>query len=269
MSKLAELQAIFQHAVLANDPAPGLFVSEGCAENGGFDLYVNAYQARLLAALKDNYPVLFLALGDEAFEELGAAFLTQQPSRYRSIRWFGQGLRAFLDQNPDALPHPALADLASMDWALRGAFDAADAEVLNVADLSAVAPEEWPEMRFNIHPSVTLLDLSWRVEPIWHALSEDADAQTDEPELFEHTLLVWRQALECKWRSIGKAEAIGLRAIIAGVSFAQLCETLAMSEATVDSSNLVASLMNQWLSDGLLAREATFSRASSSDNVEE
>ena len=137
MSKVAELQAVFQNAVLANDLAPGLFVREGVLENGGFDLYLNAYRARLLAALKDNYPVLFLALGDEAFEELGTAYLTQQPSRFRSIRWFGEGLRAFLDQNPDALPHPALADLASMDWALRGVFDAADGEVLQVADLSA------------------------------------------------------------------------------------------------------------------------------------
>ena len=258
MSKLAELQAVFQHAVLANDPAPGLFVREGILENGGFDLYLNAYRARLIAALKDNYPVLFLALGDEAFEELGTAYLTQQPSRFRSIRWFGDGLRTFLDQNPNALPHPALADLASMEWALRGAFDAAEAEVLQVADLSVVAPEDWLDMRFSLHPSVTLLDLTWRVEPIWHALSEDANAQTDEPDALAHTLLVWRQALECKWRSIGKSEALGLHALANGESFAQLCEAVAVSETTVDSTNLVASLMNQWLMDGLLARDATF-----------
>lgn len=264
MSKVAELQAIFQHAVLANNLTPGLFVNEGQVENGGFDLYLNAYRARLRAALKDNYPVLFLALGDDAFEELGTLFLTQQPSRFRSIRWFGEGLRAFLDRYPDALPHPALADLASMDWALRGAFDAADADVLQVADLSAVAPEHWPDMRFNLHPSVTLLDLSWRVEPIWHALSEDAHAQTDEPETFEHTLLVWRQALECKWRSIGKAEALGLRALANGDSFAQLCEALEVSEATADPTNFVASLMNQWLNDGLIARDATFGHVISS-----
>ena len=261
MSSVAELQDIFQNAVLANDLAPGLFVREGMLENGGFDIYINAYRARLIAALKDNYPVLFLALGDEAFEELGTVYLTRQPSRFRSIRWFGDGLRAFLDENPDTLPHPALADLASMDWALRCAFDAGDAQVLHVADLSAVAPERWPNMSFRLHPSVTLLDLKWRIEPIWHTLSQDAEAQTDEPEALAHTLLVWRQALECKWRMLQVVEATTLRSVACGESFAEICGKIVTQtdeKMAIEPSGLAVSLLNQWLVEGLLVKGACF-----------
>ncbi|MBK9521594.1 MAG: putative DNA-binding domain-containing protein [Rhodocyclaceae bacterium] len=220
---------------------------------------MNAYRARLAEALKDNYPVLHLALGDELFDQVAAAYLEQRPSRHRSIRWFGNDLREFLDQNPDLLPHPALADLASMDWALRDAFDAADADVCCAEDLAAIAPEDWPQMTFVLHPSIKLLDLNWRIGPIWHELNEDADAVTEQPEALDHTLLVWRQKLECKWRSLGVAEALALCAAARGASFADICEVLAALDedhAETDPSMLAASLLKQWLADSLLARAA-------------
>ncbi len=258
MSGVADLQDIFQHAVLASDAVPGLFVREGVLEKGGFDLYINAYRARLRAALKDNYPVLFLALGDDAFADMANAYLEKKPSRFRSIRWFGDGLRVFLDEHPNTLPHPALADLASMDWTLRCAFDAGDASVCDVEYLRSIAPELWPQMRFALHPSVVLVDLNWRIETIWHALSENAGAQTEEPDAFAHTLLVWRQALECKWRSLGIAEAIALRSVVQGDCFADVCSALPIldDENLIDASTLAASMLQQWVADGLLVRDA-------------
>ena len=257
MKPVATLQDVFQGAVLAGDRAPGLFVREGLNEIGGFDLYINAYRARLAAALKDNYPVLHLALGDDLFDQLASAYIEQRPSRYRSIRWFGDGLREFIDQNPELLPHPALADLASMDWALRAAFDAANADVCRTEDLAAILPQDWPQMRFTLHPSVNLLELNWRIGPIWHALNQDADAVTEQPDALDHTLLVWRQELECKWRSLEIAEALALRAVVRGESFAEICEVLAALDSDLtesDPSMLAASLLSQWLSDGLLVK---------------
>lgn len=257
MKPVQELQEMFQGAVLAGDPAPGLFEREGQDTSGGFNLYLNAYVARLTAALKDNYPVLHLALGDEPFDQLAAAYIEQRPSRHRSIRWFGDGLREFIDQHPDLLPHPALADLASMDWALRGAFDAADAKICSAQDLAAIAPEDWPQMRFSMHPSVRLLELKWRIGPIWHELNEDGDAVTEQPDAFDHTLLVWRQGLECKWRSLEVAEALALGAAMRGASFADICEGLAERNETAaetEPSLLAASLLHQWLLDGLLIK---------------
>lgn len=264
MKRVDTLQGIFQEAVIASDPAPGLFVREGPAEIGGFDLYTNAYRARLAEALKDNYPVLHLALGDETFDQLAADYIEQRPSRHRSIRWFGDGLREFIDEHPDRLPHPALADLATMDWALRGAFDAADADVCCIEDLAAIAPEDWPQMSFALHPSVKLLDLNWRIGPIWHELNEDADAVTAQPDAFDHTLLVWRRELECKWRSLSIEEALALRAVERGECFADICVGLAEyneKAAETDPSLLAASLLQQWLLDGLLVKATKLEHA--------
>jgi Putative DNA-binding domain len=257
MKPVISLQGAFQSAVLANDLAPNLFVREGPGEVGGFDLYLNAYRARLTEALKDNYPVLYLAMGDQSFELLATSYIDQRPSTHRSIRWFGSDLRVHVDANPDLLPHPALADLTSMDWALRGAFDAADADVLTIQTLATIAPEKWPQMTFELHPSVALLDLNWRIGPIWHELNENADAQTELPDELAHIVLIWRQGLECKWRSLSASESQALYATARGLCFADVCECLAgyaSDQAEDEFAHSPASLLNQWLADGLLVR---------------
>jgi len=59
-------------------------------------IYRHAYAARLIAALRDNFGVLPRAMGDEAFEALGRAYLQAHPSSQPSIRWFGHALADFM-----------------------------------------------------------------------------------------------------------------------------------------------------------------------------
>ena len=253
MKATVELQCRFQHAVLTEDFTPGLFVSEGREMAGGLGLYLMAYRARLLSALRDNFPVLHRALGDEAFAELARDYIDAHPSRFRSIRWFGDELTAFLDAAPERLPHTALADVARMDWAIRGAFDAAGAPPLTLADLEALAPEQWPQRRFALLPSLRLVDLNWTVEPIWRALNEDAEAETEAPEPLAHVLLVWRPELECLWRSAGPVEVAALRSLAQGARFSECCTVIADTDEP-DPATTAAGLLQRWVIEGLLIK---------------
>jgi hypothetical protein len=253
-NSLAHSQQRFQRAVLADDAAPGLFVVEGAEVAGGLALYLMAYRARLLAALRDNFPVLQRALGDEAFADLARGYIDVHPSRFRSIRWFGDALVDFLDADPERLPHPALADVARMDWAMRGAFDAADVPLLTLDDLAAMAPEDWPQRRFTLLPSLRKVELTWSVEPIWRSLNDDAEAQTDAPEPLSHVLLVWRPQLDCLWRSAGDTEAAALCALAQGATFAECCAAIA-GVGEPDAATVAVGLLQRWVSDGLLAKQ--------------
>jgi len=214
-------------------------------------VYHHAYRARLIEALRSNLPILHRVLGDDGFAELTLAYLADEPSRKPSIRWFGDGLQAWLASHPDALPHPALVDLAAMEWALGCSFDAADATPLQFADLAAMPPEQWPEARFAAHPSVHLLALQWAIEPIWHTLTNDEEAATDEPEALDHRLLIWRQGLETRWRSIQPDETQVLAACLAGEPFAALCDLAADAHGD-NAPAWVASALRRWVDDGLL-----------------
>jgi hypothetical protein len=265
MSTLASQQTALRRAIIAPEPADG---PEEAAIDGllrprddGAPLlriYQNAYSGRLADALRDNYGVLPLVMGDEAFDELAAAYIAEHPSQYPSIRWFGDRMASFMDARGDLVPHPAFADLARMEWTLRLAFDAADAEVLQPQALASLPADQWPSLVFSFLPSVHLLPLSWNVEPAWRAFKAyDPEGDAAEPELPEpqqvaHQLLVWRRGLETHWRAIdGLAADLLLRAR-AGDSFATLCE-LAAEEMGVDqaAASVVANLQ-QWLTDGLL-----------------
>jgi hypothetical protein len=258
---LATQQHALQAAVSAGASADGLLHA-----GPGLAVYQEAYRARLLAALRDNFTVLQRALGDEAFDALAMAYLQAHPSTRPSIRWFGDRLAAFMDGAwAEQLPHPAMADFARMDWALRAAFDAADAPVLRPADLQALAPGAWPGLRFALHPSVHLQPMRWAIEPAWRALREHEpgsgapDPVLAAPEPLAHTLLVWRQGLDTRWRALPPVEAGLLQAVAGGETFEAVCGLAAETAGTGESAEQeggavqqVVRALQRWLSDGLL-----------------
>ena len=236
------------------------------------EVYRHAYPARLTGALRDNYEILALALGDADFDALAMAYLQAQPSNQPSIRWFGHALVDFMEQRLAAddglVPHPALADLARMDWALRSAFDAADAPVIDSASLARTPADDWPVLVLQLHPSVRQLGLQWAVEPAWHALRTAHDAanstladavdatepELPAPEALPHPLLVWRKGLETQWRSLAESEACLLQAVAEGANFAALCEQAAGQVEQADQAvPLVVAALQQWLADGLIS----------------
>jgi hypothetical protein len=226
----------------------------------GLEVYRHAFRARLVAALTDNYTVLSRALGDEAFEALGQAYLAARPSRHPSIRWFGHELADFMAQaDEDLVPHSSLVDFARMDWALRGAFDAAEAPPLDPAILAALSPDAWADLLLHLQPHVQRVTLAHAIEPAWRVLREwDPESEADQPELpeplpHEHVLLAWRQGLETRWRSLEPLEAALLDGVAAGLPFAQLCERAAevLGDAEAAAPAVIGALQ-RWLADGLL-----------------
>ena len=220
-------------------------------------VYRHAYVSRLVGALRDNFGVLPQVMGDDAFDELARAYVQAHPSRHPSIRWFGDGLADFMAERDDLVPHPALADLARMEWALRGAFDAADAATLSGADLADVAPEAWAQLVLVFHPSLRLLSMGWRVEPLWRAMQGvEAGDEPDlpEPEAGDHTLLVWRPVFETRWRSAtDDMEAELLQAALAGEPFGALCERAALRVGEAEAAAAAVGALQQWVAEGLLA----------------
>lgn len=254
---LRELQRRLQQAIAGAADDPTLLRARADGRPALIGIYRHAFSARLVAALADNHTVLQRALGDEAFEALGRAYVDACPSTRPSIRWYGDRLAEFMGTREDLVPHPALVDIARMDWTLREAFDAADAPVIGLASLTAVAADQWAGLRFQPHPSVRLVRLHWAIEAAWRTLREhDPEAgaeepQLPEPEAREHLLLVWRHGLETRWRSLPALEAGLLQAALEGETFGALCERAARSED--DPATAAALALQQWLNDGLFS----------------
>jgi hypothetical protein len=255
----AQQSRLRQAIVGAGDSVDNLL----CERPGGslLRIYRDAYRGRLLDALRNNFEVLARVMGDDAFESLGLGYLAAQPSKNPSIRWFGHHLVAFMDSDlqsdGDLVKHPALVDLAAMEWALRAAFDAADAALLQFADLASVAADDWPSITFTLHPAVHCLRLQWAIEPIWLAVQssapDDDELQLPEPMEQAHHLLIWREGYETRWMALDNGEAALLEAAQQSASFGDLCELAATQMEPEHAAPFVATCLRSWVDRGLLA----------------
>ena len=251
MNTLAAQQRSLAAAIVQGEPASGLLRDAPDGHPARLHVYQEAYGARLSQALQSNYPVLRLVLGDDGFRDLARRYLHAQPSRRPSIRWFGHRLVEFMHAQVDEELLQVLADLAAMEWALRSAFDAADAEPLAVDDLMRMPADRWPALRFAAHPSVTLLPMTWAVEPLWRTLTADENGATEAPAARAHRLLVWRQGLETRWRTLDEDEARLLQACGDGSPFAEL-GALAERLCGAAPAARLAGLLRLWVEAGLL-----------------
>src|SRR5258706_10996091 len=105
-------------------------------------IYHEAYRARLVECLADDYPALQHALGEPSFETLCHAYITEHPSRSPNLNSFGRRMSDFCRTRNEPLAAFA-ADLAALEWAMVDVVHAAPAEWLPGVTHSTIPPKEW------------------------------------------------------------------------------------------------------------------------------
>ena len=255
MSDLRRLQGDFLDALLRGR---GSF-QERIVSAGRLDpeqrlgIYSNAYRARLIDALSDAYPSLHTLLGDEGFRKLGMAYIDAWPSHHFSIRWFGDRLSAYLAGSADYADVPVLAEMAAFEWALRGAFDAADTPTISRDDLQRIAPEDWAGLSFRLHPSVRRLDLSWSVPQLWKAIDQDGPPIKPEKNDYPIGWAIWRRDLQTFFRSLEVDEAWALDAVGEGHSFGDICAGLTEWVDEFNAPRRAAEFLGRWVDEALIS----------------
>lgn len=251
MSALDRLQCDFQRYIL-NDEAPGAIhaaVREqyGLGAGSRLAIYHRAYRSRLRQALCEAYDKTWTFIGDDMFAELAGSYIAAQPSRHANLRWFGAGLAGHAALA--LADYPFIAELAALEWALSLAFDAEDAAPLAAADMAAIAPEEWADLQFGLHPSVHLLDMQWNAVALWQALAAGEDPPEAAQAVGATHWLVWRQGEQPHFRSLPPLEAQALYRIAEGATFGEVC-----AAAGEEAMLALAGYLQHWLAQGLLIR---------------
>jgi hypothetical protein len=249
----AEVQAYLLNPAAEANPAlqASLLGSAALSAEQGLAIYHNAYRARLQEALRGDYPAIHGWLGDEEFEALALAYLNAYPSQHFSLRWLGAQLADFIDGYLVPAQAAPLSELARLEWAFTLAFDALDGVPLSLAQMAALAPEDWPGLQVRLLPSVQWLTCRHNSVAIWRACKEQGEFPGSQPLPEAQTCLVWRDQLITRYRSLAADEANALQGMTAhGWSFAELCGEL--SGLGEQAPLQAVTWLRQWLSDGLL-----------------
>ncbi len=256
MPPLDRIQDDFQRFLLRGDAAIEHHVvgTERVPVSVRLGIYSGGYGARLTEALQTNYPVLAQLLGESDFEELAAAYIRSHDSSYTSIRYYGKELEEFLTQDATYAEVPLLAELARWEWAMTAAFDASDSQPLGVEALARVPAEQWADLRFEWHPSIRRLQLTWNVPQIWNAITRETERPDPSVAAEPGQWLIWRRELATFFRSVSPSEAAALDAARCGGSFGELCDLLCGLLGEADAPAQAAGFLREWLQSGLIVK---------------
>lgn len=188
---LGELQrwfqrAVTQHAGIDHEPAIPARIkpSSRLAPRERLQVYANAYVARLVECLEQQFPALRRALGEDGFTTFAQAYLEEHPSTHWSLDRLGAELASFLartrpERTGDA-PDWAdmLAELAELEWTVLTVFDGPGIErrdVLDPGSLRKLAPERFAQARLELAPSVALRRFRFPLNEYYARLRDASD----------------------------------------------------------------------------------------------
>lgn len=253
MNSLRELQRAFGACLLDRQgPAPAALAPAAASDPAvRFGLYHEGYRLRLIESLATDYPATRVLLGADRFDASAREFVETHRSAYFNLRWYGAEFAGFLSSvgSDDA---PLAGYMAAFEWALAGAFDAADTMPMTVDEMASVRPDAWPTLRFDFHSSLRRLPLPEPVPELWRALLADPPGPGPTLSADLRIWLVWRKDLSVVYRCADTDEVQALEQAAGGSNFADICAVLSAHGGESATAVRAATLLRRWVADGLV-----------------
>ncbi len=167
------------------------------------EIYRHNVFSALRGGLSDLYPVLSAIVGEPFFYAAADEFIRLTPSLSGDLNNFGGELAEFLASYAPAATLPYLPDVARMEWAWHRAYDAADADMLDLARLAATPAELHSTLTFAVSPSASLMTSPYPLFDIWRVNQTDyeGDMRVDW-EITAETLVVYRPEFEVQMQRL-------------------------------------------------------------------
>jgi hypothetical protein len=225
-------------------------------------IYGYAYSARLLECLREEFPVLKHALGEDLFDAFAVEYLEQYPSRSYTLFQLGANFPRFLaetrpDREEERSTAPSwpdfLIDLATLERTFNEVFDGPGMEgepPLAPDALRDVSPERLLEARLPVVPCFRLLALRYPVHHYFTAVRRRQDA--DPPGPAETWLAVTRRRYVVRHYELSSPAYHLLHALRAGESLGQAIRQ-AVEAGGPDLDRLPANLwtwFHDWSAEG-------------------
>ena len=199
-------------------PCPeGLCSANGADPESRFAVYRNNVQSSLVNALADSYPVAMQLVGEAFFRAMAAIFVQGQPPRSPLMSRYGEDFADFIAAFEPACSVPYLADIARLEHLRTRAYHAADAEPVRPEQITAAlnAPQVLSELRFELHPSLHLLDSAYAVVAIWAAHQQETTLAGIDITREQHALVL-RNGLEVEVFALEPGASTFIRHLIEG-----------------------------------------------------
>jgi hypothetical protein len=221
------------------------------------DIYNRAYFARLIECLREEFPVLLHALGDEAFDQFAVGYLQKYPSRSYTLNDLGTHFPRYLaesrpqealDDGSEMAWSQFVIDLATLELTFNQVFDGAGVEgqaLLQADDLQRIPPERWPDARLVPVCCLRLLRLDYPVHKYFSAVRKKQN-----PRLPKHArthLAVTRRQFVVRRYELSRVQWVLLQALVAGKAVGEAIRLTA--ETSGPGLSRLADRLHQWFAN--------------------
>ncbi len=214
-------------------------------------IYRDSYYLCLLNILRKDFSLLEQVLGEQAFEEVGLAYINAYPSQYFTVNNFALRFPVFLQSVSSYNKYLYLSELAEFIWALNNTLISADAAILTVNDLAQIPPNKWENLQLKMHPSVKLMIQQTNAYEIWQALQQAKPL----PEAVKLTqanhCLVWRKDFMPFSSLLTQETAWIIKSLQEDQPFAEICEGLTQWLPEEAVAQYAVNHLINWLNQGL------------------
>jgi hypothetical protein len=234
-------------------------------------IYANAYYARLLECLGEEFPVLKQTLGDETFDAFAFGYLQNYPSRSYTLNRLGANFAAFLaETRPAAADTDAgeeiplgpdwpdfLIDLATLEWTFSQVFDGPGVErqpLLEATELRKIGVDRWPNARIEPVPCLKLLALRFPVNAYYTGARRGELPPVPGPA--DNWLAITRRDYIVRRHEISEPQFVLLTALIEGQTIGAAIErVLELPDENVDVlAGQLRTWFHDWAAEGFFRR---------------
>lgn len=256
--------------------------SKALSSQQRLEVYANAYFARLLECLRDEYPALTFLLGEDTFNAFAFEYLQTYPSRSYTLADLGQAFPEFLDNNRAAADSveddgnngnesgtkeeagadqswvDLMIDLARVERIYSEVFSGPGIEettTLQAEEIAAIAPDDIGNLRLEVAPCVRLLQLNSRAHEFAIA-TRKGTATTDQlPESIPTCLVITRLNYVVRTIVAEQEEFQLLQRLIDGETLGDAIEHVAEQSTQEEPDWLprMADWFRKWATDRLFA----------------
>ena len=212
-------------------------------------VYANAYYARLLECLREEFPSLVYTLGAELFDEFAFGYLQQCPSKSYTLHHLGAGFPGYLAESSPDDEDPRwvalLVDLATLERLYGDVFDgpgSENLELMSAERLAEIPPEAWAGACLLPAPDLRLVELRSPVHEFARAVRRKEEPTPPEPA--ETLLAVHRRDYVVRRHAQTRAQYVLLGAILEGATVGEAIGRAA--EFAGDDMNAFGVSLQEW-----------------------
>jgi hypothetical protein len=255
-------------------------------------IYANAYYARLLECLGEEFPVLKQTLGEETFDAFAFGYLQKYPSRSYTLGKLGANFAQFLaetrpvedspEDHPAAAAHAnseevpeasdeveagvklpdewpeLLIDLATMEWTFSQVFDGKGVEgqpLLSAEQLRQIDPDAWMNARLETVCCLRLLTLRFPLNDYYTAMRRDEQPSLPAPAA--SWLAVTRRDYIVRRHDLSERQYVLLSALQAGQPIGEAIDAVVQQFPGIALAVFAGELgewFRRWAAEGLFER---------------